>query len=153
MDIKERIEKIKPYFQGMQVANIQDQSIIYVIVKFPPKWIIDEEIPNKYGVSISQGNNPGEFYFCVEMEKGFDMVFEAIESNINKMLTAQERAQLLRQKVSELQELFMDESISIETLRTLEFSYKQKRKTVKKDIVKETIEEVNNELNVSENGE
>ena len=156
MDVKERIEKVKPYFRGMQVENVDEQSIIYVIVQFPPKWIIDEEIPNKYDVSIAQGNSPGEFYFCVEMEKGFDVVFDAVESNITKMLTAQERAQLLRQKVTELQELFMDETISIETLRTLEFSYKTpkvRKKMEKKDMVKEVIEEVNNDLNIGENGE
>lgn len=154
MDVKERIEKVKPYFRGMQVENIEEQNIIYVIVQFPPKWIIDDEIPNKYGVSIAQGNNLGEFYFCVEMEKGFDVVFDAIESNITKMLTAQERAQLLKQKVTELQELFMDETISIETLRTLEFSYKtpkiRNKKMEKKDIVKEVITEVNNDLNIEE---
>lgn len=149
MDVKDRIEKVKPYFRSMQVETVDNQSIIYVIVAFPPKWIIDEEIPNKFGVSIGQGSAPGEFYFCVEMEKGFDIVFDAIESNITKMLTAQERAQLLRQKVTELQELFMDENVSIETLRTLEFKYKvsKTKKTDKKDVVKEVVEEINNDLN------
>lgn len=150
MDVKERIEKVKQYFRGMQVQNVEGANIIYVIVQFPPKWIIDEEIPNKFGVSVGAGNDyQGQFYFCAEMEKGFDVVFDAIEYNVNKMLTAQERATLLRQKVQELQEMFMDESISIEALRTLEFTYKQQKppKTTRKkketvpDVVKEENEE------------
>ena len=135
MDIKERIENVKQYFKGMQVENLEGANIIYVIVQFPPRWIIDEDIKDKFGVSIVQGQDyPGQFYFCAEMEKGFDVVFDAIEYNIEKMLTAQERASLLKQKVQELQRLFTDESISIESLRTLDFTYKTnkiRKKTTK----------------------
>jgi hypothetical protein len=82
-----------------------------VIVQFPSTWIIDDEIPNKFGVSVGSGNDyRGQYYFCAEMEKGFDTVFDAIECNVNKMLTAQERAKLFREKTQELQNLFEDES-------------------------------------------
>lgn len=135
MDIKERIENVKQYFKGMQVENLEGANIIYVIVQFPPRWIIDEDIKDKFGVSIVQGQDyPGQFYFCAEMEKGFDVVFDAIEYNVEKMLTAQERASLLKQKIQELQRLFTDESISIESLRTLDFTYKTnkiRKKTTK----------------------
>ena len=142
MDVKERIKKVEQYFRGMQVQNVEGQNIIYVIVQFPPKWIVDDEIPNKFGVSIAQGNDyQGQYYFCAEMEKGFDTVFDAVEYNITKMLTAQERANLLRQKVQELQELFMDESVNIEALRTLEFTYKTP-KTRKKNEKKNAPQEV-----------
>lgn len=142
MDVKERIKKVEQYFRGMQVQNVEGQNIIYVIVQFPPKWIVDDEIPNKFGVSIAQGNDyQGQYYFCAEMEKGFDTVFDAVEYNITKMLTAQERANLLRQKVQELQELFMNESVNIEALRTLEFTYKTP-KTRKKNEKKNAPQEV-----------
>ena len=135
MDVKDRIENVKQYFKGMQVENLEGANIIYVIVQFPPRWIVDEEIQNKFGVSVVQGQDyPGQFYFCAEMEKGFDVVFDAIEYNIEKMLTAQERASLLKQKVQELQSLFMDESIPIESLRTLDYTYKTnkvRKKTTK----------------------
>ena len=138
MNVEERIGKVKQYFKGMQVENVDGSNIIYIIVQFPSKWIIDEEIPNKFGVSVGAGQDyQGQFYFCAEIEKGFDVVFDAIEYNIEKMLTAQERAILLRTKISELQELFMDESIPIESLRSLEFTYKQpkqrKRNTKKEE--------------------
>ena len=137
MDIKERIENVKQYFKGMQVENLEGANIIYVIVQFPPRWIIDEDIKDKFGVSIVQGQDyPGQFYFCAEMEKGFDVVFDAIEYNVEKMLTAQERASLLKQKVQELQRLFMDESISIESLRTLDFTYKTNFSKIRKKTAK-----------------
>jgi len=142
MDVKDRIENVKQYFKGMQVENLEGANIIYVIVQFPPRWIVDEDIKNKFGVSVVQGQDyPGQFYFCAEMEKGFDVVFDAIEYNIEKMLTAQERASLLKQKVQELQSLFMDESIPIESLRTLDYTYKTNkvRKKTTKTTEKNTI--------------
>ena len=134
MDVKDRIEKVKEYFRGMQVQNVDGSNIIYVIVQFPQRWIIDNDIPNKYGVSVAKGNDyEGQFYFCAEMEKGFDTVFDAIECNVNKMLTAQERAKLFREKTQELQNLFEDESISIESLRSLEFTLKTPKNKGKKE--------------------
>ena len=148
MDVKDRIENVKQYFKGMQVENLEGANIIYVIVQFPPRWIVDEEIQNKFGVSVVQGQDyPGQFYFCVEMEKGFDVVFDAIEYNIEKMLTAQERASLLKQKVQELQNLFMDETVSIESLRTLDFTYKTNKIKKKQQKVIEKEEVVNTENN------
>lgn len=134
--IKERIEKIKPYFRGMQVQTVDDSNIIYVAVSFPPKWIIDKELEEKFNISIAR-NDDGNYYFCAEMEVGFDTLFDAIECNINKMVTAQERAKLLKDKIFELQEIFLDETIPIERLRNYEFVYKPKKKTGKKTEVKE----------------
>ena len=148
MDVKDRIENVKQYFKGMQVENLNNSNIIYVIVQFPPRWIVDEEIQNKFGVSVVQGQDyPGQFYFCVEMEKGFDVVFDAIEYNVKKMLTAQERASLLKQKVQELQNLFMDETVSIESLRTLDFTYKTNKIKKKQQKIIEKEEVVNTENN------
>jgi len=144
MDIKDRIEKVKEYFRGMQVQNVDGTNIIYVVVQFPQRWIIDNDVPNKYGVSVAEGKDyDGQFYFCTEMEKGFDVVFDAIECNVNKMLTAQERAKLFREKTKELQNLFEDESIPIDSLRNLEFTFKRpkKKKNLENKLVTPKIEE------------
>lgn len=145
MDVKDRIEKVKEYFRGMQVYNDGGINIIYVIVQFPNRWIIDEEVPKKFGVTVTGGTDyQGQFYFCTEMEKGFDCVFDAIEYNINKMLSAQERATLFRQKTEELQNIFMDESIPLESLRNLEFSFKKTKQKSKKQIEVIADEIINN---------
>ena len=158
MDVKERINNVKDYFRGMQVQTLDGSNIIYVIVQFPSTWIIDDEIPNKFGVSVGSGNDyRGQYYFCAEMEKGFDVVFDAIEYNVNKMLTAQERAKLFRMKTEELQSLFEDESISIDSLRTLEFTFKtvkirkknEKKVTIPKTeevVLKEETDDINEKI-------
>ena len=139
MSVQERIAKIKEYFIGMQVENIGGENIIYVMVQFPPKWlIIDEEEQNKYNVSIIQSDNGiNQYIFCTSIENGFDCVFDAIDENISKMLIILERTKLLKEKVEQLKALFENEEISIESLRTLEFKYKQPKikKTIKNTVV------------------
>ena len=150
-NIKDRIEKIKEYFRGMRVDTDNNEEAIYVIVQFPPKWMIDKTLEETYGISIVQGNEyAGQYYFCAEMSVGFDALFDAIDDNIEKMKTAQERANLLKEKVMELREIFENEGITIESLRTLTFNYKQpkpKKKPIKKteEITEKPMEETDNE--------
>ena len=147
-DIKDRIARIKPYFKGMQVENIDGEQVIYVVVKFPPKWFIVDGIEDKYGIVI-QENEIGEWIFITEFNNGFDTIFDAIDYNIGEMKIAQERADLLQKKIIELKEMFMDEDMPIESLRTLEFVWKGKKKvqaikSQQKPAKKET-EEINEE--------
>ena len=124
MDIKDRIKKISRYFRGMQITATDDGSqVIYVIVSFPHGWIIDEDLEKKFGVTISQGNNIDEYYFCTDIDTGEQVLFDAIDYNIERMKEAIERAQLLSKKTSELKALFEDENVTIEELRTLTFNY------------------------------
>lgn len=129
MEIKDRIKNISQYFKGMQVTNTDDGTqVIYVIVSFPHGWIIDEELEKKFGITISQGTNMSEYYFCTDIDSGEQVLFDAIDYNIDKMKEAIERAQLLSKKTSELKEIFTDENVTIEQLRTLTFSYSAEKK-------------------------
>lgn len=123
MSIKERIEKVKPYFKEMQITTVNSEQVIYVIVQYPKNWVIDDDTEEKFDVSVQKGNGEGEYYYCASMDTGQDAVFDAIEANINHMKEAIERAQLLSAKVTELRQLFEDDSISLEKLRTLHFEY------------------------------
>lgn len=152
-DIKQRIEKIKQYFAGMQVENLGGQQIIYVIVNFPDRWVIDETVANKFDVSIAESDDtPNQYFFCAKMEQGFDTVFDAIDYNIEKMLSAQERTDLFKKKTQELRDMFENLDIPIETLRTLEFTFKKKQK---RGPAKETLLTVNDssEIEKDENNE
>ena len=120
MNIKERIKKISEYFKEMQVIDVDGVQTIYVVVKFPNGWKIDSTLEEKYKTIVEIGNEPNEFYFFTELENE-ENVFNAIEYNIEKMKDAIERATLLKQKINELKDLFQDESISIQSLRTLSF--------------------------------
>jgi hypothetical protein len=119
MGIKERISKIGTYFKEMQIVTIDGKQVIYVVVSFPHGWVIDDEIEEKFDVTVSSGDILGEYYFCVEMEVGEEKVFDAIEYNIEKMKEAIERAQLLSEKTKELRLMFEDENITLAQLRNL----------------------------------
>ena len=80
-DIQERIKKAGEYFGGMQVTKVDDTDVIYVIVHFPSRWIIDDAVQEKYDVSIVE-RSEGEYLFCAEMSVGFDAVFDAVDFGI-----------------------------------------------------------------------
>ena len=147
-DLNDRVEKINQFFIDMRVTTLNGEKFIYVVVQFPSKWEIDEDTPNKFNVSVAKDSkNEGQYLFCAELSVGFDKIFDAIDYNISKMKTAQERAKLLKEKIEDLQNLFYDETIPIESLRTLDFSYRGKKKTNKQILVPETNVEQNTENN------
>lgn len=138
MDIKERIENIKEYFYSMNVAA--DNGIIYVLVQFPKGWACSEVTEHNFGVKTVRDDNPDFYYFFADLTLGFDKVFDAIEYNILFNKEAQAKVSLLREKVEELKTIFENEDI--ETLKTLEFKYKQKKiktKKIKKETIVETV--------------
>lgn len=123
MTIKERIKNIKDYFKEMQIVTVDGEQIIYVIVNFPYGWVVDEMIETKYDVTVTNGEYPGEFYFATNIDNGEERVFDAIEYNIEKMKDAIERAQLLKTKIAELKDIFQNEDIKLNELRTLKFTW------------------------------
>lgn len=124
MTIKERIARISPYFKEMQIVPLEGgEQVVYVVVSFPHGWVIDEEIESKFNVTISNGELIDQYYFCATIDEGTDVVFDAIEYNIDKMKEAIERAQLLNEKIKEIKETFENEEIPIEKLRTMKFSF------------------------------
>lgn len=127
-DIQERIKRVKPYFKEMQVTQVEDVSVIYVVVSFPEKWIIDDSAEEKFAVAVRDGQEPGDYYFCAEMEVGFDKVFDAIDHCIGVNKDAMERAQIFQEKLKELKEIFANGTNSISELKTLEFTFPPQKK-------------------------
>ena len=123
MTIKERIKKINNYFKEMQIVTVDGEQIIYVSVSLPHGWIIDDKIEEKYNVTVNEGTYPNEFYFATEIDNGEEKIFDAIEYTIEKMQDAIERAQLLKNKITELREIFQNDNININKLRTLKFTW------------------------------
>lgn len=122
-NIEKRIEKLGRLFKGMQVATDESgQNVIYVTVSFPQNWMIADDLTEKYGVTALKGEG-NEYYFAAELSLGFDTIFDAIEYNVQKMRTALERAELLKAKTAELHSLFADESISLDQLKTMRFTF------------------------------
>lgn len=123
MNITERIETIREYFHSMNVAA--ENGIIYVLVQFPKGWGCSEVTEHNFNVKAVRDENPEFYYFFANLSVGFDKVFDAIEYNIQFNLEAQAKVNLLRSKIDELRDIFEKEDI--DTLKTLEFKYKQKK--------------------------
>lgn len=125
----------------MQVEDSPEGQVIYIMVELPPRWEIQPETEKKFGVTI--GNDGVVYYFCAALEQGFDVIFDAIDYNIEKMKLVLERTQLFRQKAKELQDLFADESITLDVLKTLDFTYRGKKK--KQLLPPKPVDTINNE--------
>ena len=136
-DIQNRINSIGKFFKEMQVTQVDGTSVIYVVVSFPNRWIIDESVSEKYDVNVMDGKEPGEHYFCAEMNTGFDKVFDAIDYCIGVNRDAMERAQIFQEKITELKEIFGNEENSIDKLKTLEFVFQKQKKITKKKTIEE----------------
>ena len=142
-DIQDRIKKIGEMFKEMQVTQVDGVNVIYVVVTFPNRWIIDDSVREKYGVSVMEGNAQGEYYFCAEIDAGFDTVFDAVDFCIQVNKDAMERAKIFQEKLTNLKELFGNEEVSVEELKGLEFVLGKKKKpqTRKKTPIEEIAEQ------------
>jgi len=134
-DIQERITKVKEYFKEMQVTQVEDTPVIYVVVSFPDKWLIDESVEDKFDVAVRDGREPGEYYFCAEMEVGFDKVFDAVDLCIAVNKDAMERAQIYQQKINELKAIFGSKARTIAELKSLEFTFPPQKKVKTKKAI------------------
>ena len=124
MGISDRIKKLGKYFIEMNIVDGDDgKKVIYVAVRFPTNWIIDEEYAQKRGVTILEDDMPGVYYFSTDIDVGEEAIFDVIDDNIDKMKEAIERAQLLAKKTSELKAIFENEDINIEKLRGIRFCF------------------------------
>lgn len=134
MSVEERIEKIHPYFSEMKIVNGEDDSrFICISCRFPEKWKLTPDVTKeKFGADCEKES--GTSLFWCPISTGFDAIFDAIDYNINVNELAQERIALFKTKINELKELFNDNDITVEMLRTLTFSWKgKKKKTVSKN--------------------
>lgn len=125
MNIKERIKKISEYFKEMQIVTVDGEQIIYVVVAFPKGWTISDQLEEKYNITIERGHNQNEYYFSADIDTGEEEIFNAIDDNISRMQEIIERAQLLRDKTLELKDIFEDETMTIEQLRKLTFTFNE----------------------------
>jgi hypothetical protein len=145
MAVKDRIKKLGPYFKEMQITNVDDKQVIYVIVEFPNGWVIADDLEEKYKITISEGEYRTEYYFCTDIENGEDSVFDAIDENIERMKEAIERSQLLSEKIKELRRIFEDEKISLQELKNLKIEIGSKDEILPFNKKKENKNEISKE--------
>ena len=129
--LQERMNDMKPYFRGIEMYN----EALMVKVVYPRNW---KAYPSNDGrIKVTPSDDGALTYYYADSkdtsyEDMFDLVEETIKANNDIVL----KLKLLKDKVSELKELFAE--LSYDELTTLKFvtekvkTEKPKRKYTKK---------------------
>ena len=115
--IQNRLNKLKPYFKGLKIA--ENYRIVEVNLK--SNWLIEEnshiEVQQK---QIKEGSNILYNMFYSDT-RSFDEILDFIEEKvINPNLEVEEKERLLRIKVEELKRVF--ENKNLDELSNLKFT-------------------------------
>lgn len=137
----------------MNVVPDAGKMIMCVEVEFPTKWMLVQEAILQYNVNVAPNGEYKSYLFWAENDLA-DNIFDAIDMNIKINEDAEAREILLNEKVEELTHIFEDESISLDTLKTLEFKFSKTKlklndKTVSK-VLSENEDKVENKTECEE---
>ena len=115
--IQNRINKLKPYFKGLKIA--ENYRIVETHLK--DTWVIEEnqniEVQSK---PIKESRNV-LYYMFYSDKKSFDEILDYIEDKVIKPnLESEQKETLLRAKVEELKRVF--ESKNLDELNNLKFT-------------------------------
>lgn len=125
MTLQERIEKIKPCFKGFNIDAKDGASVL--LVKFPAGWQIPETVSESFNIQTE--TRPEGTYFVTEIENGIDGLFDAVDYIIEYNQSIIEKSEILKEKINELKDLFVHESV--EKLKTLRFTFDDETVTLK----------------------
>ena len=126
MALKDRIEKIKPFFINFNVDSTEGASVL--LVRLPQGWQVPNTVEKDFGVQTAVRQEGT--YFVVELDKGTDVLFDAVDFVIEFNQSIIEKSELLKEKISELKEIFIKNPM--EKLKTLEFTFPPQKKSGKK---------------------
>lgn len=109
--------------------NIYNSSVVVVNITFPHGWTILESDDAEVRITQSE-TKTGEYFFYSDITVEFERLFKVIENIIEFNFDAINKKKLFTLKVDELVNLF--DSNDLETLETLVFTFKKKKKVPKK---------------------
>lgn len=135
MNLQDKLISLSDYNIGF---TMYDGKFLVSIV-YNSNWSVirpeDEEI-----TFMKDESNPNMFYYSTPLSdetKHLEHIFDTIDETITYNKELEQKAELFKQKIDEMQSLFVDKSI--DELLTMEFSFKtNKRKTTKKTAKKKT---------------
>lgn len=141
------------YGISIRTTSAADGVEYYVVtINFNPKWNVVK--PSDETVNCVSQTESGAYVYFTEVNNGIDAVFDAIDDTINYNEDVEKKITLLRQKISELQELFANETY--ENLQRLTFviqdgAKKRGRKPKQQEVVEEVKEEVKDDITNCDN--
>lgn len=128
MDLKSRIDKIKPYFISFNV--IAEESAAYAIVRFPKGWTIPDKKALKANFKVEIAPTDAGILFATEISNSPECIFDGLDYVIDFNKKVEERKGLLDEKIKELGDLFATETL--DRLKTLKFVFEPQKKSSKK---------------------
>lgn len=141
------------YGISIRTTSAADGVEYYVVtINFNPKWNVVK--PSDETVNCVSQTESGAYVYFTEVNNGIDTVFDAIDDTINYNEDVEKKITLLKQKISELQELFANETY--ENLQRLTFviqdgAKKRGRKPKQQEVVEEVKEEVKDDITNCDN--
>jgi hypothetical protein len=128
MALSERIEKIKPFFVNFNVDSTDGASVL--LVRLPQGWQVPNTVTKDFEVQTAVRQEGT--YFVVELDKGTDVLFDAVDFVIEYNQSIIEKSELLKEKINELKEIFIKNPM--EKLKILEFTFPPQKKGSKKTV-------------------
>ena len=127
--VQERIGNLGKMFVGFNIGNDDaGKQFVYLELVFPQGWIVSGSIHDRFQVNVVKNESGNGYYFWAPIDVGFDAVFDAADFNIRANREIQEKKDFLAEKMKELQQLVLEEDMSV--LKTLEFKVKKKTEEV-----------------------
>lgn len=133
MTLQDSLKEFAPYNIDIKIM----QGWLIVGMTYKKSW----QILKPLNELIEQRENDDRIYYCAPMNQvDADDVFNSIRDTINYNIDMEKKVELFQAKVNELQNIFSE--LDYEELVTVEFKYKKKKKTNKKQSQKAIEEEI-----------
>jgi hypothetical protein len=132
MNLQEKIISLSEYKLGFNIYS--GHTIINVT--YPKTWSVIK--PENENITFACDEvNKDTYYYSAPITFNMEEIFDNIEATIDFNKEMEKKIELFQTKQAELQNIFIEESY--ETLETLTFSFKKKKKQVKQTQPKENI--------------
>lgn len=142
MNLQEKIISLSEYKLGFNIYS--GHTIINVT--YPKEWSVIK--PENQEITFAQDEvNTETYFYSAPITFDINNIFEIIEATIEFNKEMEKKILLFQEKQKELQNIFIEESY--ETLETLTFSFKKKRKSQKPTSTETVVDKTVKEVDVS----
>lgn len=123
MTLQDRMNSMKPYFRGLDVYN----DAIIVKVAYPDTWKSYPSPDGKVSVTPSEYDDGITYYYADSNNTSYEEIFDLVEATIKENNEVLLKLGLLKEKVSELKEIFATKPY--DELVRIQFSFPKKGKS------------------------
>lgn len=134
MTLNEQLIRLSSYKINFNIY----EDIIIISLVYPKTWTVLQTKSNE----VQTTSENGRYFYWIPLETNVEKVFELIDETIEYNKDIEAKAELFKQKINEMKQLFLEEDF--QTLKTMEFKLK-KKKSPKKKAESENTEEENTE--------